>query len=117
MSSSEENFNLDVSDVSESDDYAPVVKKIPRTKATARSTSTRTKGTVRAKAAKKNVLSDKNDNVDNSEDDEPVSAVAGPSTSNDEPTAANANAKKKTASETYTKVCRTLDLHTLSGGA
>lgn len=97
MSSSEENFDLDVSG-SESEDYAAAPKKT--TKAALKSKSAPAKGTskpaAKPKAAtKKKILVDKDDNASEPEDDfdhEMVISekVAGPS-------------KKKTASETYQK--------------
>ncbi|KZT68795.1 type II DNA topoisomerase [Daedalea quercina L-15889] len=108
MSSSEENFDLDnvSGSGSESDDYAPAPKKA--TKATAKATA-KTKAVSKpakapakskASAAKKKVLADKDDNahsdVDMIDDDD-----AGPSVRAEAPAAP---AKKKTASETYTKL-------------
>ncbi|KAI0641129.1 type II DNA topoisomerase [Trametes meyenii] len=99
MSSSEENFDLDVSG-SESDGYAPAPKK----KAPARKPASKPapKAATKPKVVKKTkVLSDKNDNADSDDDermDEDPAPLpeAGPS--------APANGKKKTASETYTKL-------------
>ncbi|KAI0771045.1 type II DNA topoisomerase [Trametes elegans] len=106
MSSSEENFDLDVSG-SESDDYAPAAKKKAPAKAAAKKPASKAAPKAAAKpratAKKTKVLSDKNDNADTDDDDrmdeDPVSVAAleaGPS--------APADIKKKTASETYTKL-------------
>lgn len=102
MSSSEENFDLDVSG-SESDGYAPAPKKkAPAKKPVSKAAP---KAAAKPKATKKTrVLLDKNDNADSDEDEEPmdedpasgVAPLAEPS--------APTNAKKKTASEMYTKV-------------
>lgn len=97
MSSSEENFDLDVSG-SESDGYAPAPKKkAPAKKPVSKAAS---KAATKPKVMKKTkVLLDKNDNADSDEDEDPASVVAplaGPS--------APTNGKKKTASEMYTKV-------------
>lgn len=92
-SSEEENFNLDVSG-SESDDYAPAPKKKAAPKAKAAAPK---KAPAKPKASKK-VLADKDDNASGSDDDEPA-LEAGPSGSGlQDPR------KKKTATETYTKV-------------
>ncbi|KAI0358820.1 type II DNA topoisomerase [Trametes cingulata] len=102
MSSSEENFDLDVSG-SESDGYAPAPKK----KAPAKKPASKAapKAAAKPRVTKKTkVLSDKNDNADSDGDEDPmdedpasaVAPAAGPS--------APANAKKKTASEMYTKL-------------
>ncbi len=94
MSSSEaENFDMDVSGT-ESEDYAPAPKK---TKAAPKSKAAlKPKVPAKPKATKKKVLADKDDNASDKDDsdDEPGSS---------EPLAPT-NAKKKTASETYTKV-------------
>ena len=103
MSDSEENFDIDISG-SDSDGYQPAPKKKAAPKKAA--TKAAPKTAAKLKANKKKVLADKDDNADSDDDridqDEPVSS-AGPSTP---PAAAatNGNAKKKTASETYTKV-------------
>ncbi|KAI0668658.1 type II DNA topoisomerase [Trametes maxima] len=99
MSSSEENFDLDVSG-SESDGYAPAPKKKAPAKKPASKPAPKT--ATKSRVTKKTkVLSDKNDNADSDDDermdDDPAPLPeAGPS--------APANAKKKTASETYTKL-------------
>ncbi|KAI0935640.1 hypothetical protein AcV5_004006 [Taiwanofungus camphoratus] len=103
MSSSGENFDLEVSDSGpESDDYAPVLKKTAKTTAKAKPASKTAKAPAKPKVTKKKVLADRDDNADtdiemqrNSEDEAGPSAPAA---------AAPANAKKKTASETYTKL-------------
>ncbi|CAL1697067.1 unnamed protein product [Somion occarium] len=92
MSSSEdENFNLDVSD-SDSDGYAPAPKKkaVPKAKAAPK------KAPAKPKATKK-VLAEKDDNASDPEDDDEIASEAGPSREQ-EPR------KKKTATETYTKL-------------
>lgn len=93
--SSEENFDLDVSD-SESDGYAPAPKKTTKVVSKPKPV---TKPKNAPKATKKKVLADKDDNASIVERDESDNE-AGPS----EPTAAAPNGKKKTASETYTRV-------------
>ncbi|EIW65215.1 type II DNA topoisomerase [Trametes versicolor FP-101664 SS1] len=102
MSSSEENFDLDVSG-SESDGYAPAPKKkAPAKKPVSKAAP---KAATKPKVTKKTkVLLDKNDNADSDEDEDPmdedpasaVAPLAGPS--------APTNGKKKTASEMYTKL-------------
>lgn len=102
MSSSEENFDLEVSG-SESDGYVPQPKKkaAPAKKPVSKAAP---KAAAKPKASKKTkVLSDKNDNADSDDDDRldedlAPAPEAGPSA----PT--NGNTKKKTASEMYTKV-------------
>ncbi|KAI0328009.1 type II DNA topoisomerase [Cubamyces sp. BRFM 1775] len=101
MSSSEENFDLEVSG-SESDGYVPQPKKkaAPAKKPASKAAP---KAAAKPKATKKTkVLSDKNDNADSDDDridDDPAPAPEpGPSAP------ANGNAKKKTASEMYTKL-------------
>ncbi|EGO19472.1 hypothetical protein SERLADRAFT_453445 [Serpula lacrymans var. lacrymans S7.9] len=103
MSSSEDEI-IAISDVSgsESEDYAPAVQK----RKTIKASSKPTKPPAKAKPAAKKVLAEKDENADESimdvddvmisEDDE-----AGPS--QPKPTVAK-NGKKKTASETYTKL-------------
>ncbi|RPD70799.1 type II DNA topoisomerase [Lentinus tigrinus ALCF2SS1-7] len=103
MSDSEENFDLDVSG-SESDDYAPAPKKTTKAAPKKAATKPAPKAAVKPKATKKTakVLVDKDDNADSDGDDptdEEPASVAGPSAP-----AAAANGKKKTASETYTKL-------------
>lgn len=97
MSSSEENFDMDVS-ASESDDYAPAPKKTaakaaPKPKAAASKPAA--KAAAKPKAApKKKVLKDDNESERDSDSDGgagPASPLAAP-------------AKKKSASETYQKV-------------
>ncbi|GJE94175.1 DNA topoisomerase 2 [Phanerochaete sordida] len=100
MSSSEENFDLDVSG-SESDDYAPTTKKTtkaaPKPKATTKAAAKPAAKSKTTAAAKKKVLADKDDNASEDEMDEDEDD-AGPS---EKPAAP---AKKKTASETYQKL-------------
>ncbi|KIM84751.1 hypothetical protein PILCRDRAFT_780689 [Piloderma croceum F 1598] len=109
MSSSEgENFDLGNVSGSESDDYAPAKKKsVNRTKALTKKTTTKakpvSKPAVKGKAAtKKKVLADIDENADDSvmdvdhSDDE-----QGPSVQREE---SAPKGKKKTASETYTKL-------------
>ncbi|CCM06356.1 uncharacterized protein FIBRA_08613 [Fibroporia radiculosa] len=107
MSSSEENFNLDAisGSGSDSEGYAPAPKKSLKTAPKAKPASKAAKLSTKPKAVpRKKVLVDKNDNADsdtemrNSDDD------AGPSAP-----APAAPAKKKTASETYTKVLSQLE--------
>lgn len=100
MSDSDENFDLDVSG-SESDGFVPTKKKA--TKAPAKKTATKAapKAAAKPKATKKTkVLADRDDNADSDDDDqgEDPASVAGPSAPKE------TNGKKKTASETYTKV-------------
>ncbi|EPQ61209.1 type II DNA topoisomerase [Gloeophyllum trabeum ATCC 11539] len=110
MSSSEaENFDIDNVSGSESDDYAPVVKK-KTTKAAPKSTTAKGKAPAKAKAApvkKKKPLVDADDNASDS-DVEEVGGQANPTSDEDEPGPSApkpaANGKKKTASETYTKL-------------
>lgn len=101
MSDSEENFDLDVSG-SESDDFVPVPKKATKAAPKKAATKTAPKAAAKPKAAKKTkVLVEKDDNADSDDDDptdEDPAPLAGPS-------APAANGKKKSASETYTKVC------------
>ncbi|OSX67990.1 hypothetical protein POSPLADRAFT_1072653 [Postia placenta MAD-698-R-SB12] len=101
MSSSEENFDIEVSGSgSESEDYAPAPKKT--TKATkAKPAVKATKAPVKPKATKKRVLADRDDNADSDDEmrDDFDDEGAGPSAP-----VAGAAAKKKTASETYTKL-------------
>ncbi|KAH9949498.1 type II DNA topoisomerase [Amylocystis lapponica] len=102
MSSSGENFDLDgvSASGSESEDYAPAPKKAtkaaPRSKAAPKSA----KAPAKSKAApKKKVLVDNNEKEDSDEDgDDGDANEAGHSAP------APANGKKKTASETYTKL-------------
>lgn len=98
MSESEENFDLDVSD-SEFDDSSPAAKKTtkaaPKAKAKA-PVKPAAKTAVKPKATKKKVLVDKDDNASERDEDSDVD-MAGPS-------AQKPAGKKKTASETYTKV-------------
>lgn len=91
-SSEEENFNLDVSG-SESEDYAPAPKK----KAAPKAKAPPKKAPAKPKPSKK-VLAEKDDNASESDNDDDA-PVAGPSGGLQEPR------KKKTATETYTKVC------------
>ena len=104
MSSSEdENFDLDISG-SESDGYAPPSKKTTKAapkKAAPKAAPKPKPAKAPAKATKKKVLVDKDDNAsdggidfDDDDDDDRV------------PSARAAPAKKKTASETYQKVCK-----------
>ena len=103
MSDSEENFDLDVSG-SESDDYAPAPKKTTKAAPKKAAPKAAPKAAAKPKATKKaaKVLVDKDDNADSDGDDpvdEDPASVAGPSAP-----APAANGKKKSASETYTKV-------------
>ncbi|TFY62387.1 hypothetical protein EVJ58_g3889 [Rhodofomes roseus] len=103
MSSSEENFDLDVSGSgSESDNYAPAPKKATKATAKPKAASKPAKAPAKPKAsaAKKKVLVDKDDNAD-SDVDMLDDDGAGPSARAAAPAAP---AKKKTASETYTKL-------------
>lgn len=101
MSSSEENFDLDVSD-SESEDYAPAPKKTakgaPKSKAAPAKAASKPAAKPKA-ATKKKVLIDKDDNASELEEGSDNDVVA-----SERPAVP---AKKKTASETYQKV-RTL---------
>ncbi|KAH9921344.1 DNA topoisomerase [Fomitopsis serialis] len=101
MSSSEENFDLDNVSGSDSelDDYAPAPKKATKATAKTKTASKPAKAPAKPKAsaAKKKVLVDKDDNADSDVDMLDDDADAGPS-------APAAPAKKKTASETYTKL-------------
>ena len=79
--------------------YAPAPKKA--TKATAKKAAPKARAPAKPKAtaAKKKVLVEKDDNADsdiNMDDDDDIAGPTGP--------AASAPTKKKTASETYTKV-------------
>lgn len=100
MSSSEgENFDLEVSG-SESDDYEPTSKKTTKAapkKAASKPASKPAKPA--AKTTKKKILADKDDNASDValDFDDIDEEDAGP--------ARAAPAKKKTASETYQKVC------------
>ncbi|KAI8983247.1 type II DNA topoisomerase [Trametes punicea] len=99
MSSSEENFDLDVSG-SESDGYVPVAKK----KAPAKKSASKAAPKVAAKPKgikKTKVLSDRNDNAESDEDD-PIDGDPAPAPETGP--SAPANTKKKTASEMYTKL-------------
>ena len=123
MSSSDgENFDLDNVSGSESDGYMPVKKSVclvfincfgfcssKQTKAPAKKAATKakpaSKPAVKAKSApKKKVLADINENADDSvmdidrSDDEQAQSIQ-----REDPAP---KSKKKTASETYTKVCR-----------
>ncbi|GLB36598.1 putative control of topological states of DNA by transient breakage and subsequent rejoining of DNA strands [Lyophyllum shimeji] len=114
MSSSEgENFDLENISGSESDDYAPVKKATAKpkaapkaTKAAAKPKSNATKPAAKPRAAaKKKVLEDHDDNgadspIEVDDEDESKDDVA-PLHSKAEPAAAG---KKKSASETYTKL-------------
>ena len=102
MSDSEDNFDLDVSG-SESDDFVPAPKKAAKAAPKKAASKAAPKAAAKPKAAPKKtkVLVDKDDNVDSDDDDridEDAAPVAGPSAP------AETNGKKKTASETYTKV-------------
>ncbi|TFK40935.1 DNA topoisomerase [Crucibulum laeve] len=115
MSSSEgENFIFDDVSGSESEDYAPATKKssakvaapAKATKAAAKSKSSTAKQATKAKAAPKKVLVDHDENAEDSSmdiDDNNASddSNTGPSVGKAKP---SAPAKKKTASETYTKL-------------
>ncbi|KAJ8497151.1 hypothetical protein ONZ51_g645 [Trametes cubensis] len=101
MSSSEENFDLDVSG-SESDGYVPLPKKkaAPAKKPVSKAAP---KAAAKPKATKKTkVLSDKNDNADS--DDDGIDEDPAPAPEPGPSAPANGNAKKKTASEMYTKL-------------
>ncbi|KAG5654332.1 hypothetical protein H0H81_004286 [Sphagnurus paluster] len=114
MSSSEgEGFNLENVSGSESEDYAPVkkgkavtkAKGEPKAKTAVKSKSTTTKSTAKPKsaAAKKKVLASEDESEDENamdEDDAPGDDLA-PLPSKSEQAAPG---KKKTASETYTKL-------------
>ncbi|KAA1475411.1 type II DNA topoisomerase [Dentipellis sp. KUC8613] len=102
MSSSEaENFDLDdISAGSESEGYSPVAKKKP-TKAAPKAAA-KAKAPAKKAAPKKKVLANVDDNADDSImniDDDDDDDSAGPSVPK-----AKTNGKKKTASETYTKL-------------
>ncbi|KAH0838728.1 DNA topoisomerase II [Lanmaoa asiatica] len=109
MSSSEaENFDLDNVSGTESDDYSPPAKKItkaPNKKTAPKPAAKVTKSAPKSKPApKKKVLAAKDDNTNESASD--VDEDDGDS-DDDNPTRAAApatNGKKKTASETYTKL-------------
>ncbi|OCH88973.1 type II DNA topoisomerase [Obba rivulosa] len=103
MSSSEENFDLDaISSGSESEDYAPAPKKMTTKAAPKAKTAPKAaKAPAKPKVTKKRVLVDKDENADSDsevdvDDDASLSAPA--------VAAAAANGKKKSASETYTKL-------------
>ena len=102
MSDSDENFDLEISG-SDSEGYDPAPKKgkaAPKKAATKAAPKAAPK---RPAAKKTKVLVDKDDNADSDDpmdEDEPASS-AGPSV---RAAAPNGNTKKKTASETYTKV-------------
>ncbi|KDQ54971.1 hypothetical protein JAAARDRAFT_196340 [Jaapia argillacea MUCL 33604] len=110
MSSSEgENFDLDNVSGSESEDYAPVVKKkavkAPPKATTKAAAKPKPAPKSKAAATKKKVLVEIDENADDSamevdEDKDAGDDEAGPSVP--KPTAQNG--KKKTASETYTKL-------------
>ncbi|KAH7911821.1 DNA topoisomerase [Hygrophoropsis aurantiaca] len=106
MSSSEaENFDLDNVSGTESEDYAPPTKKA----VVANPVSKPTKSTAKGKAApKKKVLAEKDDNADESliiDVDEAEGSSESDAPGPSKPTQAQAaNGKKKTASETYTKL-------------
>ena len=101
MSDSEENFDLDVSDSGESDGFVPAPKKATKAAPKKAPAKAAPKATAKPKATKKTkVLVEKDDNADTDDeavDDDPA-PLPGPSAP------AAANGKKKTASETYTKV-------------
>ncbi|TFK47941.1 type II DNA topoisomerase [Heliocybe sulcata] len=102
MSSSEaENFDIDNISGSESDDYAPVVKKKAAKAAPKMAAKTKAAAKSRAAAVKKKPLVDVDDNASDSEPEVQSHAdEAGPS--NRQPSAGDK--KKKSASETYTKL-------------
>ncbi|KZT24682.1 type II DNA topoisomerase [Neolentinus lepideus HHB14362 ss-1] len=107
MSSSEaENFDIDDISGSESEDYEPIVKK-KATKAAPKAAPTKAKAAPKSRACprKKKPLVDVDDNGSDSEADVQANATstadeAGPS--NHQPAATDK--KKKSASETYTKL-------------
>ncbi|KAF9242373.1 DNA topoisomerase [Melanogaster broomeanus] len=104
MSSSEaENFDLNNVSGSESDDYSPVAKK---SKPAAKAASKTTKAAPKLKTApKKKVLATKDDNADESIADVDVDDDDSGNESPAQMRLAKAtNRKKKTASETYTKL-------------
>ncbi|THH17199.1 hypothetical protein EW146_g3569 [Bondarzewia mesenterica] len=98
-----ENFDLDVSAGSETDDYAPAVKK-RTTKAVPKAVvkDKAIKAPPKSKAASKKVLRDVDENADDSVVDIDDDEGSGPSGPRDAPAAAS-NGKKKTASEMYQK--------------
>ncbi|KAI0056765.1 type II DNA topoisomerase [Artomyces pyxidatus] len=103
-SSDEENFDIEDVSGSESEGYSPVAKKkiaktAPASKATAKPKS---KATTKPKAApKKKVLADVDENAEESVEEVDEDDGAGPSAPRAAPVA---NGKKKSASETYTKL-------------
>ncbi|PCH33085.1 type II DNA topoisomerase [Wolfiporia cocos MD-104 SS10] len=103
MSSSEENFDLDDVSGSESDDYAPVPKKTTKAAPKSKPTAKAAKMATKPKATKKKVLVEKN------ADDSDVDMYGGSDDENENTPGPSvpapvANGKKKTASETYTKL-------------
>ncbi|KXN89810.1 DNA topoisomerase 2 [Leucoagaricus sp. SymC.cos] len=106
MSSSEsENFDFDISESEFEEDYAPAKKKLAEKSKAAPKTAAKPKGTASKATTKpkptKKVLVDRDDNaehevVDNFSDDDDVPALAKKTQTGP--------AKKKTASETYTKL-------------